>query len=274
VARPTLFKRHVALPADHGSWAFFAGPLIVGLFAGDAWNLPAFYLTVAAASGFLIRQPVTLIVKVIARRRSRDVLPAAWFWVAVYGGLAALHVTGLVLRGFGYVLYLALPGVAVFAWFLGLVYRKDERRQWLVEIVATGVMALAAPAAMWVGLGHPDVSGWLLWLLLWAQSAAGILYAYLRLEQRRLPAVPGVGSRLRMAAAPLAAGSLGVVLAVALGLAELTPRWLFVAYAFQLGEIVRGALRPAIGVRPTAIGFRQLAVTVVFTVLFVVGWKI
>jgi len=33
-----LFRRHVALPQDHGSWAFFLGPLIVGLFVGGRWH--------------------------------------------------------------------------------------------------------------------------------------------------------------------------------------------------------------------------------------------
>ena len=45
-------------------------------------------------------------VKVRSGRRPRDTLPAAWFWIAVYGAVGALHVLGLVLRGFGYVLYL------------------------------------------------------------------------------------------------------------------------------------------------------------------------
>ena len=78
-----MLRRHVALPADHGSWTFFLGPLIVGLFAGGHWHTPVIYLTVAAACGFLVRQPIGLMVKVAAGRRGRDVLPAARFWVAL-----------------------------------------------------------------------------------------------------------------------------------------------------------------------------------------------
>ena len=50
--------------------------------------------------------------------------------------------------------------------------------------------ALAAPAALWVGQGYPDPQGWFLFGLVWLQSAASIVYAYLRLEQRLLPAPP------------------------------------------------------------------------------------
>ena len=112
------------------------------------WHTATIDLIVAAACGFLVRQPIGLMVKVAAGRRGRDVLPAALFWTALYGGIAALHVTGLVLRGFAYILVLAVPGLLVFGWYLVLLYHRHERRQWLMEILATGSIALVAPAGM------------------------------------------------------------------------------------------------------------------------------
>jgi hypothetical protein len=67
---------------------------------------------------------------------------------------------------------------------LWLVSRREERRQVNVEIIATGVLSLAAPAAYWVGIGRYDTTGWWLWILVWLQTAASIVYAYLRLAQR------------------------------------------------------------------------------------------
>ena len=99
------------------------------------------------------------------------------------------------MRGFGYLLYLAIPGVFVFAWYLVLLSRRAERRQWLVEILAAGALALNAPAAMWIGLGVPDPSGWLLWALVWAQSAASIVYTYLRLAPASEPVGAGARSK-------------------------------------------------------------------------------
>ena len=67
-----------------------------------------------------------------------------------------------------------------------------------MEILATGSIALVAPAAMWVGQGAPDPLGWWLWLLMWLQSATGIAFVYLRLEQRPLKRKPTVAERIHM----------------------------------------------------------------------------
>ena len=50
-------------------------------------------------------------------------------------------------------------GSLVFAWYLWLVGRREERRQIGMELLATGVLALTAPAGYWVGVGRPDVLG-------------------------------------------------------------------------------------------------------------------
>lgn len=268
----TVFRRHVALPQDHGSWAFFLGPLIVGLFAGGRWHTTVIYLTIAAACGFLVRQPISLVVKVAAGRRGREVLPAATFWIVVYGAIAALFVTGLAMRGFAYILVLAIPGMLVFCWYLALLYRRAERRQWLMEILATGSIALVAPAGMWAGQGAPDTLGWWLWLLMWLQSAVGIVFVYLRLEQRRATQVPPMGRRLREGAPALIIATMGLLLAIGLGQGGLISRWIWIPYLGQGLEVTRGVLRPALGVKPVAIGVRQLIVKIVFVVLFVVLW--
>ena len=124
-----LFRRHVALPAEHGSWILLLGPLAIGLAAAPGVSTPSLYVAIGALAGFLARQPVTLVVKAVTGRRSRGDLPAAWFWIIVYGAVAALMVAGLVMRGHAYVLLLALPGIPVLVWQLSLVARRAERRQ-------------------------------------------------------------------------------------------------------------------------------------------------
>jgi hypothetical protein len=64
--------------------------------------------------------------------------------------------------------------------------------------------------------------------------------------------------------------SLAAVLA--LGIARLLPAWLFLAYAVQWLETLYGVARPAVGLKPKAIGWRQLTVSILFTVVFVVTW--
>jgi hypothetical protein len=269
-----LFKRHIALPTDHGSWVFLLSPLLIGLFAAPNWSISTVYLVVAAFAFFLIRQPMTIAVKVYSKRRSRRDLAAARFWILVYGLSGLLALIGLILQGFGYLLILALPGIPVFAWHLYLVSRRSERRQLGVEIVATGVLALAAPAAYWVAVGTPSPVGWWLLFLCWFQSAASIVYAYLRLEQRTLTSQPDLATRIRMGGRALAYASFNLLAVAALGFAGFLPTLLFIPYALQWAESTRGTLQPALDMRPTSIGVRQLIVSTLFTLLFILAWRI
>jgi hypothetical protein len=118
-------------------------------------------------SAFLIRQPVTMLVKIRSGRRNQRDLPASIFWTSFYIVIGSLAVSALVLLGYGYILYLAIPGIPVFAWHLALVSRRAERRRAGIEIVASGVLALSAPGAYWVGIDGYDPAGWWLFLLTW-----------------------------------------------------------------------------------------------------------
>lgn len=270
--RYNLFLRHVALPSDHGSWVFLLSPLLIGLFAGNSWSIGAIFLIITVLAAFLMRQPVTIVVKVYSGRRNRRDLPAAWFWIGIYGSIAALGLVGLISQGFAFLLILALPGIPVFIWHLYLVSNRAERRQLGVEIVGSGVLALAAPAGYWIGVGNIDPVGWLLLALTWLQSAASIVYAYLRLEQRELDSLPDLSTRLNMGRRALIYTSFNQIFVIVLALTSLVSPLLFLPYALQLVETIWGTLNPAVGMRPTVIGFRQLIVSSLFTFLFILTW--
>jgi hypothetical protein len=268
-----IFRKHIALPQDHGSWVFILSPLLIGLFAGEGWSVSSFYLVLASFSAFLIRQPVTIAVKSYSGRRSRRDLPAAFFWITVYGLFGLLALFNLVRSGFGYIFLLALPGLPVFAWHLILVSRRSERRQMAVEMVGSGILALTAPAGMWVGLGYPDPQGWWLFGLVWLQSAASIVYAYLRLDQRVLISAPPLKTRLAMGARALSYTSFNLFTVMGLSLSGILPALLPISYALQWAETIWGTLHPAVGVKPTRIGMRQLIFSSLFTILFILTWR-
>jgi len=271
----TYFRRQIALTHEHGSWVFLLMPLVIGLVLGRSWHPASIYLCVAALSAFLLRHPLVMAVKAFSGRRSRKDLPAAWFWVAIYGIIALGMVAGLSLTGHAYLLLLGLPGIPVFLWHLVLVGRRQERRQMGVEIVASGVLALSAPAAYWIGVGGPEVLGWVLWVLVWLQSAASIVYAYLRLEQRPLAKIPPLKTRAHMARRAWLYTSFNLLLALGLGLGGWLPAWIFLPYLLQWLETLWGSLvRPAVGVKPTHIGLRQLVVSSLFTLVFIISWRL
>jgi hypothetical protein len=194
--------------------------------------------------------------------------------VIIYGLISTLAVIGLIIQGFVYLLILTIPGILVFSWHLYLISKRAERRQAGVEIVASGVLALTAPAAYWIGVGNYNPTGWLLWIIIWAQSAASIVYAYLRLEQRQLPSAPDRRARLRMGRRSLLYSTFNFSAVVLLSISQITPFLLPLAYVVQLLETIWGVNNPAIGVKPTIIGLRQLAVSSIYTILFIITWQL
>lgn len=273
--RNTIFVRHIAIPQDHGSWVFILSPLLIGLFTGGSFSISSILVVIAALAAFLIRQPIITMVKAYSGRRSRRDLQPAWFWTLIYAAIGGIALIGLILEGFGYLLYLALPGLPVFAWHLHLVSQREERRKIGIEIVGTGVLALAAPAAYWVAQGSPVMEGWLLFVLVWLQSAASIVYAYLRLNQRILPEVPDLKTRITMGSRALLYTSFNLLFVSILAIASLVPPLLPLAYLLQWAETLWGSLvKPAVGVKPTRIGLRQLAVSTLYTVLFIITWNL
>jgi hypothetical protein len=270
----SYFRKQLFLPHDHGSWVFIFSPLLIGLFAGERLSTSSLYLTIAALCAFLIRQPITMAVKAFSGRRSRTDLPAALFWIGVYGLIILLALTGLIRAGFVYLLYVAVLGVPVFAWHLWLVSRREERRQVYMEIVATGVLSLAAPAAFWVGIDRYDPLGWWLWILTWLQSAASIVYAYLRLEQRDLDQVPERAAMWKMGVRAFLCTTFNLAFSLSLSMTTVLPRFLFIPYLVQWIETIWGIFHPAVGWKPTRIGIRQLIVSTLWTILFIVIWRL
>jgi len=269
----SIFRKHIFLPQDHGSWVFIFSPLFIGLFAGGTFTAASAYLFTAALAAFLIRQPITVAVKAWSGRRTISDLPAAYIWIAVYGFIALVTTLGLIIEGFAYILYLTIPIIPIFVWHLWLVSRRDERRQINVEIVATGVLSLAAPAAYWIGAGRYDPTGWWLWILVWLQTAASIVHAYLRLEQReQTQSQERTGQRkMRLRAALYTSFNLASVLTLCL--LAVFPSLLFIPYLVQWMETMWGITHPAFGWKPTHIGIRQLIVSTIWTMLFILFWR-
>ncbi len=270
----TYFKKQIALPQDHGSWVFIFSPLVIGIFAGGNFTSATLNLVLAAMSAFMIRQPMTAIVKAYSGRRPKSDLVPALFWVLIYGSIASLALLGLIRQGFIFLLFLAVPGVAVFCWHLWLVSQRAERKQAGMEIVATGVLALAAPAVYWVGIGSYDPLGWWLFLWAWLQSAASIVYAYLRLEQRELKQEQAEGQERsglwKLGRRALLYTSFNLITSLILGFAKLIPFFIFIPFLVQWLETLWGITHPSIGWKPVRIGMRQFIVSTLWTILFIV----
>ncbi len=275
LGRSRLMKKHLILPPEHGAWIWLAGPFVVGAVAGKSWSLDILLCGATVLAAFFARQPVTLLVKMISGRRSRRELTPALFWLAVDGSLAAILAVTLALRGYTQILLLALPAVPVFGWYLWLVSRRAERRQTGVQIVAAGVLSLAAPAGYWVAGGSAPGLPWIIWGVMWFQAAASIVFVQLRLEQRDWSQTGSLPLRLSRGKRALLyngfnalAGLIGWVI---LGL---WPIWLTVGFGLMLVDTIEGVLRPAVGSRPNAVGIRQGISSGIFILLAALSFSL
>jgi hypothetical protein len=116
--------------------------------------------------------------------------------------------------------------------------------------------------------------GWALWLLTWLQSAASVVYAYLRLEQRTQVEVSERSGQWAIGKRALQYTSFNLALSLMLGWSAWLPQWIFIPYLLQWLETLWGITHPATGWKPTKIGIRQLIVSTLFTVLFIVCWRL
>lgn len=269
-----FLNTNIAIPHDHGSWVFLLSPLLIGLFTARNWSNATLLLVIASLAAFLVRQPITYLVKIYSKRRPKTDLQVAVFWVVVYSAVSLICVIGLLIQGYSYIVLLAIPGILVFTWHLFLVSRRNERKQAGVEIVASGVLALTAPAAYWIGVGQPDPTGWVLFVLVWLQSATSIVYAYARLQQRQLKSKPGVAERFNLGKRAFLYSSFNLFFVFILSTAGNLPWLLPIPYLIQWLEVIWGIFNPAIRTKPSKIGLRQLIVSSLYTISFIYFWNI
>ena len=269
-----VWSKQAAIPVEHGSWVFLFSPMAIGLALGGQWGWVQAWLVLAVLGAFLSHHPMIILVKVLSKRRPKSDQGSAFFWLLVYGLMALGAAFGLWRLGSGFVLWLVLPAMPVMGWHLWLVSRRAERRKPGLEILGSAALAMSAPAGIWLGHAGVDPQGWLIWVLIVLQNAASIIYAYLRLEQRVLREDPDQKTKFRMAKSALLHTTFNLVLTIGLAMAAFIPVWVWLAFLVQWAELIYGTLCPAIKIKPIEIGIRQMIISIIFTLVFILTWFI
>ena len=260
-----LFRRQVVIPSEHGSWSWFFVPYFVGLLVAGQWNVSALVVLIGGLAGFLIRQPASVYLRIRSGkgRRSDESLAAAW--MLILGAIALLSLVALLAMGLTELLWLMVPMVGIFAFYLVATrQRKAAARTLWMELAGAIGLAAMAPAAYIAATGQLDSIAWALWLLLAGQNALGVLYVRLRIadtHQRQIDRLPTLWVHIL------------VVIALSLtALANQIP-WL-VAVPFA-GYLVR-AIWAVSRVRPVAnikrFGFSEIAFEILGGLLIAAGW--
>lgn len=180
--RPRIRWRTLALPNEHGAWAFLLEPALLGL--GVAPSAAGLALVGAGLAALLWQHPLGLALADVGRRkRYPRTLPA--FGVAgAYAVLAAAMVAAAFLAGARPAALWPLAAARPVA-LLQLAYDARNRgRDLRAEVAGTVALgALAAAIVLAAGGAWPPALG--LWLVAAARNAPSILYVRARLRLQR-----------------------------------------------------------------------------------------
>ena len=170
--------RSVALPVEHGVWAFLFEPLAVGLMIAP--SIAALWLSLFVFGIFLIRQPLKFLFAdwQLGRRLPRTDL--ALRFVLFFGAIAIAGLLGS--------LFFAppesfIPFVAVAPLIVYLIVKDAARqtRQLLPELIAIFVLASPVPSLA-LAAGWSSLAATSLWAIMLARSIPSVLYVRNRLR--------------------------------------------------------------------------------------------
>ena len=177
--------RSVALPTEHGSWAFVGEPILLGMILAPTWGGLALCIAVFAA--FLLRQPLKIYLKDLRHHRRVPRTALARQFILIFGGILIVACAGLWLSSPNpnmlVPLLLALP-LFVIQFIADL---QNRSRLLTAELASSLAVGAIAPALVLM-------DGWLflpafgLWLALGVKAVTAILYVRARLRlERNMP---------------------------------------------------------------------------------------
>ena len=230
------------LPKEHGAWAMFAVPLVLGLAVAPAWRWRSLALLLAALSFFLMRYPLATLVK--TRRRPAADRAALLRWSSVYGAVAVLSGGWLMVAdGLWWLSAIGTVAASLVAFHLRLVYRRQEMSA-VGELSGIFGLALGAPMAYYTASGQLDGTAAALWLINALYFGGTVFYIKLKVRQQpRLPQPDRITERLIKAKACLAYQGLTLTIILALAAFHRAPALLPLAFVPMTLKMLVGAAR-------------------------------
>lgn len=264
---PLIYRKHIVMPTEHGSWAWLLVPFFVGTAVAKQFNLPVLLTLLGGLAVFFLRQPTTVWLRVRRKKARAADGPIAQAWIGLFVLIGLLCFTGLLLLNRGMLAWLLGPFLLIFAlYMLAARYGRSGLRSLWMELAGAAALSMMAPAAAIAALGRVENWMWWLWGLLAAQNVLGALYVRLRVydtHNRPIKRWP-IG----------AAHTAGFLLVLGLGIGQVVPLVTAVPFAFFFLR----ALWTAIALRPIAnikqFGFTELGVEIVGGILIIAGYWI
>jgi hypothetical protein len=171
--------KSVALPAEHGGWAFLVEPMLLGLLLAPSWA--GLCLCFAAASAFLLHQPLKVIVSDRRKGRVYARTRLAQRFALGYAGLGAVTFALAILTARG-PFWLPLLASLPFAALQLAAELRGRGRGLTAETAGAVALAGTAPAIL-LADNAPTALALAAWLLLVLRSVSSIVYVRARLRQ-------------------------------------------------------------------------------------------
>lgn len=269
--RHRWWRRHLALPQEHGSWPLFLMPCFVGAAVAGEWNGPLWRFLFGSLALFLGRQPLGLYARTRFGRRQAKDAHLALGWAVAYLLLAGVLLLPLLWQGRSGLLLLAAPAAGLMLLYLVLLTRRQERAFWMQALAVAG-LSLGAPGAYYAATGRWDVVTFWLWLLVFLGGLEGVLSVQVRLTQRN-----GEMDKHEHTVARRAAGyELVMLVTVALLVAgRQVPGLVWVPFLLLTLRTTWYLVHPMQDVRILHIGISQMGTTTAFGLLLVGAfWRV
>jgi hypothetical protein len=253
--------RPIALPNEHGAWAFLFEPALLGLLLAPSWS--GLLLIVAALGALLAQNPIGMVLTDARRGRTYPRTRVARAFAALYTLLALTAVGGaLALAGSWAVLLPAL--VAAPLALLQLGYSARHRGRDLVPELAGATAMGALVACIALAGGWPLAPALILWGLLAARTIPSILYVRSRLRLERERPAASAPALIAHLIAPLGVAGLAV-----LGATPWVVTLPFVLLLFRAALGLSPRRRPA---KAKTIGLREIVFGLIVVVTIAIGY--
>ncbi|HET8892237.1 MAG TPA: YwiC-like family protein [Candidatus Angelobacter sp.] len=263
------------VPREHGSWGLWLLPLISGAIVGCVFDPlaaaePVFWFGVAAASGFLIYQPMEILLGLsLVKARSQRQQRTALLWIIVFTIAGACSVLELLyLQRF---LVLLIGAVALGCFGVRSLFGRSRRVRVLKQLIGALGLTSTVAGAYYAATGRMDRTALLLWLASWLFAAGQIEYVQLRLRSAQ---VRSSWQKARSSLAVSIFHFLVLAITIAAGLAHVAPFFLGLTFIPAVIRLAVWVVLPWRPLRVHILGISELVQGVLFNALLVTAFLV
>jgi hypothetical protein len=263
------------VPREHGSWGLWLLPLISGAVVGYVFNphaaaAPLFWFGLAAASAFLIYQPLeSLLGFSLVKMRSQRQQRTALLWIIVLTIAAVCSVLEFLHRQ--RFMVLLIGGVASGCFGVRSLLGRSRRVRVLKQLIGALGLSSTAAGAYYAATGRMDRTALLLWLASWLFAVGQIEYVQLRLRSAQ---VRPLRQKMRSSLAVSVFHVLVMSIAIAAGVAHVVPLLLGLTFIPAVIRLAVWVVRPWRPLGVHILGISELAQGILFNGLLIAAFVV